>query len=335
MKAFLKKILIFFVLLGVVQLILIAALPYYHGNELMMKKMLEFQRSENQYNAVIFGSSRLYRHVDPQKLKDSLQSYNFYNFALPGTFNAEQSFLFENFVSDLDSGSIKLGIMELSMLDTLRKPNVSSLKGTYSMNNDQLLYAINYINASSWSTSQKKSTKEKYIEAWKNRLITFQKFRGILFYLKLLVNPPTQRTDGYLPLRLDNDHRLQIRRKQFKKDTSQLAVQIQAAREARSFKAQSINKVLYERVIKLISIAQSKGIHLVFVIPPKLSTIEYKELLPITNVIPKTHMIEMYDHLKYPFCYESGYSFDFAHLNQSGAEMFSSLLSTEIKKIIY
>ena len=75
-------------------------LPYYYGNELFAKKLAYYNKHQENYNTVIFGSSRMYRQVIPDLLDSILIQDNIssFNFASQACFNPESYYLYENFI---------------------------------------------------------------------------------------------------------------------------------------------------------------------------------------------------------------------------------------------
>ena len=93
-----------------------------------------------------------------------------------------------------------------------------------------------------------------------------------------------------------------------------------------------LNKILLKKILDLIKISKNKKIHLIYLIPPKVTN--YKKLNLYKQKIPKNNIIDLYNQKKYPLLYNNKYSFDSGHLNSKGAEFLTKYLSIEFQKII-
>ena len=122
----------------------------------------------------------------------------------------------------------------------------------------------------------------------------------------------------------------------FHSDYSLLNKRITAAKTIGKLKNNNVelNEIHRKYLLRLISKSQNKGIHLVFVLPPRLDLEFYKELIPIVNSLPKSNTIELASFPEYKEFYKIENSFDSGHLNILGARLFSEEIAKKTKEIL-
>ena len=139
-----------------------------------------------------------------------------------------------------------------------------------------------------------------------------------------------QEVHGFYPydkyLNNPNKKRAQNRWKNFHSDTTQLTKRIHASSQI-DFSKSKFNSTHYEKLSDLISMSKDIGIELIFVLPPRLVEGAYPELVPVLNRLPQKNVISLYDYQKFSELYLAENSFDIAHLNAKGADIFSKYLA--------
>jgi hypothetical protein len=76
MNKIIKNILILFVVILFLSTIINAFVPFYWGDYTQTTKILHYKENPNKYNALFFGGSLEYRHINPSKVDASLKKQN-------------------------------------------------------------------------------------------------------------------------------------------------------------------------------------------------------------------------------------------------------------------
>ena len=152
MGTFIKRIVIFSLLLLLLQIAIDFLLPYGYGNEDYLYKQAEYKEKEKDFNTVVFGSSRMYRHLNVSLLDSLIPELQIttYNFATPGSYNPESYYLYSQFLNHLDSGKVKLAYLELMPLNYISTENILSVKSNYWNTNAFFYYSLSYISNASF-----------------------------------------------------------------------------------------------------------------------------------------------------------------------------------------
>ncbi len=336
MKKFFKRTSVFILVLLIFFTFKKFFTPYYLGDKTIYAKYTDFSKQPEKYNTVIFGSSRLYRHINSHLL-DSLMStrnYSTYNFAAPGTFVPAAYFLFDNFIDSQKSRTINRAFLELQTLSHYSDDNCTTTIASYWNNIKYLNFSFNYIKQSDYTVETKKQLLNCYLKSF---LFGYYDFSS---YLNLF--RPTELDEigyrGYLSLEeamnVKRENVSLINRWQdFHSDTSDLKKRINAAIYAEKLLKNSFNTYHHKYLTSLIEKSKNSGIELFFIIPPRLSQDQYEELIPLAKALPQNHIIKLYNYSDYSEFYRAEYSFDIGHLNTEGANLFTKYLAEEIKKL--
>ncbi|MCW3082643.1 MAG: hypothetical protein JWP12_9 [Bacteroidetes bacterium] len=340
MKRFLRQLFIFCLLF--LLLAWLAHLPdrdKYSGSPYYSKKYTYYKQHSAQYNAVVFGSSRMFRQVNPDVLDSVLGAYHFstYNLGAPATFNPEEYFLYEQLLEE-DHAHLKYAFLELQPLNKISELNVDSKRNYYWMNFKYLRFATQYILRSNDSAALKKQQIDAYCQSYVNNKFDFS---GVLTLFKKKENSAaTDATkNGFYSLNDEmndtpGEDEFSFRLNAFLKDTTVLNERRKGSEQAFSKKliAAEANVCHMNKLKKLIAKSEEAGIHLFFVMPPKLNAADYAALLPIMQQLPEANVIQLADVKTFPQLYLASNSFDIGHLNKKGAAVFSALLANEIAK---
>ncbi|GAB5526234.1 MAG: hypothetical protein Roseis2KO_41060 [Roseivirga sp.] len=311
-----------------IQLVIQVTLPYYHGNKLYWEK-ISFFEEQGEYNAVCFGSSRMYRQVDPERLNHTMRDIKLFNFGVTGAFNPESYFLFENFIDDLDSGQIKLAILELQDLDTLVETEIKTVRSSYW--NKDLLYAINYINDDGFHSMKRSKALRQYIIGYVYGLTNFSKISAFEHFLGV---QKSRGKDGFYSLdnQMADSHSPGLARRSLALRDSLIvnARKAVAAFPQDNADVMKANKTHLKKLCHLIDKSEKKGIELYFVIAPKLTS--YQALRAIEKSIPN-RVINLGSYFEYPEFYSIENSFDIKHLNGQGLKMFTDALARKVHEL--
>jgi hypothetical protein len=301
--------------------------PYYLGDDMFSEKHEEYFSHPNQYNTVIFGSSRMYRHLNPAIIDSSYgkAELSTYNFASPGTFNPATYYLYENFLDEIQENTLKYVFIELQPLANYQGDNCLTTEASYWNSTKFLYFTYNYIQDSSYDGNLVGELYSCYLSSYLFGFYDFSPFLNV-------IRPPSMGdlwNDGYISIeeamRIKSENLgLKKRWDDFHSDTTSLTERVRAAQIADSLHTESsVNRYHLNYVLDLIQRSEEKGLDLVFVLQPRLTSIQYEEILPIASVLPKKNVITMHSYRMFEEFYLSKYSFDVGHLNTEGSTIFT------------
>lgn len=322
--------------LGVYILTLIVmdmVLPYYYGNHGYMDKFHEFNRHPNQYNAVAFGSSRIYRGFDPTQISLLTNGkIRFYNFGTDGTIAPESYYLYEKFVQQVPKGSIELAIVEISNLNPIQDKNIGTTRGSYWITLENLIFSYQYIQ----NTSDLSYTFGKYLKQYYHKLVDITKIKSGIRNM-FFVNKP-EGIHGYYPYELDmqntkNKERkvlLQNKSQELRQDSTYFKEVKSEVRLTRQDHSHSVNKAHLNKLRYLTELSKTKNIDVYYLIMPGtgygLNQSDLYPLLSSTGI----QIIDMSNPDSFGMFYENELYFDRSHLNMTGSRVFAKQLLTRL-----
>ncbi len=313
--------------------------PYY-GNKYYIDKHEYFTKNQDKYNAVILGSSRLYRHMNPKILDDILKDYktSTFNLAAPATTNPEVYYLYEKLLETIPKNHLNYAFVELQTLNKIKNKNLTSVRNYYFHNLESLSFSIKYCLASNRLFNRKIEMINKYILSYVYKILN--PFSG---YKEITSNKSNAKglyigknKDGFYSLDeqmsdIGGINHLTKRSTSFlKNDSTFLEKKISRANKifSRKNNVQFINETHLKKAKDLIEKSKQRGVHLIFIIPPDTSA--RKELIAIKEKLPSKHIIEIANPKKYPKLYQIEFTFDRGHLNKKGANLFTKYVANEI-----
>lgn len=342
MKKFLQHTLVFIGIFWILNLIPHAFLSPYFGNKWYTVKYRHFAKNQEQFNAVIWGSSRIDRHADPGALSAALQDHqvSFFNIGCPGTYSPEELYLYEMFLGSLEQHPIDYAFLELQPLREPGGPNQFTWKGLYWMNLDYCVFSTRAVLDARFRVHRKGTAiltvgityAKRFLSGWKALFFRYQELPG-----RAMLG---RNGDGFYPLddaladREGTDTSLANRQAEFLADTTVLDERRLLADAAFSGKVRPyLNEAYLGKLLALIEASDKQGVHLVYIIPPRLA--RYGELVALKDRLPPRHIIELADPRKYPELYQVDYSFDVGHLNKKGAAVFTRYLVQQLKRTVF
>lgn len=336
MKKFLINFILFLLPFIIIHIVLSNFLNPYSGNTLYETKIKHVRQNKSKYNTLIFGSSRMYRHIDTKLMDSIMTDYSFssFNLGTPGTFNPEVYFLYKNFLNSSYSSQYQYTFIELTPLIPATHINMTSDRGTYWLNLDNLNFSLRYILHSKIGKNKLKEI-FYYILTYLYKIGNLSKYKSFFRInsnseYKHIIN-----NQGYYSLNRSMKHNskpknsYKQRLENFLRDTTKLQKRINISKQVKIPHKKYFNAVHLKRLKGFIKESEQKGIHIFFVIPPRLT--DYKEIRAIQNFLPKKNIIDLSNAKKYPKLYKVEYSFDIGHLNDKGANLFTKYLVDEVK----
>lgn len=320
-------------------------LPYYWGNPWYSSKIQELEESRSQLpEAFFFGSSRIYRQLKPEVFDStfsalSTQELSSYNLGAPSTFTPQTYYLYRNFLESDLSENTRYVFLELMEIDTLSEQTLHQERTNYWMNFRDLSLVLQSL----WqdpqlSTNSRWKSFRRYSASWLEQLFRLGHFKEQLLNDNYYSREFTG-TAGYYPLEAElaqTQHpaireNFELRREILAQNPEQLKKPA-ALQETRPQHMDNwLNQPHLERLRKIISDSEKRGIHVIFLLTPRHAT---PQLLRLSQEIPEPNIINLSDPGEYPGFYDPELSFDIGHLNRKGSRIFSIEVAREFSKII-
>lgn len=190
MRKFIKNVLVFIVIYLLLVQVNYLLTPYYWGNKTYAEKINYLELNQNIDNSKIFyfGSSRIYRHLNPVII-DSVLNYNSvsrlksFNLGTDGNFNPESFYLYEKFLESEVSKNTKVAILEVTDIKKNNWEDLLNERSYYYQNLSTYQYLI-------------KSFYKDINESKKQRLFMSLK-NTALFFVKLIKPPNYKKISQY------------------------------------------------------------------------------------------------------------------------------------------
>jgi hypothetical protein len=314
---------------------------WYYGNDALRVKMDDYGSQSGLYNTAMIGSSCIFWNLDPV-LFDSLQpaawGIHSFNFGSGGTIPPETYHILDNLLARYDH-SLRQIIVELR--DDIHFPahHVNTLRKRYFMNPRWYAYVVRSGTGSPVPREERHTVFRRYGLALLERLCNIDYFNSIYGPADELDNLNRKRegsfrnrsVQGFLPVLYNREIEV---REAFLKDTSQLAF---VASQVRSFKGPGgsvyVNKFHVDHIQGVINKCNSKGIHVVFLIHPKLDPVYVQRTVALARYIPENHLIDLSDPDAFPELYLVKNSLNNNHFNIRGTEILSNLAARKFTEI--
>lgn len=345
MKSFINKLLIFFFLYCTISLVISYLTPYHWGNPWFSSKIQFLKKNHNnKYNTFFFGSSRVYRQIDPEVFDGTFNSnstieISSFNLGAPATFNPQSYYLYEKFINSEPSNKTEFCFIELMDVDLLSDYFLHQERTTYWQNYSEILFVGNSI----YSNNQL-NLKNK-IKSGLNYSISYMENLLHLGHFGSQIINPDYYDDKYLGLQkdgffsLDNDYkttkdetvkkRLLERKESIIKNPNLIDDRKLKISNFYNDFSNNYDKVNLNRILELIEKSKQKGIQLIFILSPRNGS---QQLINLSRQIPEMNIIDMSNPNNYDILYKNENSFDVGHLNSKGAVLYSKMLALAFKK---
>ncbi|WP_234571543.1 putative rhamnosyl transferase [Rhodohalobacter sp. 614A] len=343
MKRFCKKIVIFVFIFFLLSQAIGLLAPYHWGNPWFSSKIrtLDERNKSDLPDAYFFGSSRVYRQIDPSVFDSvysnlSNQKISSFNLGAQATFAPQVYHLYEHFLdSELSANAKeKYAFVELTHVQNLGNEVMHQERTTYWINFNELRFISSYV-ANHPGMSYQESIKYyikygiSFIENMFNLGHFGQSYLSPGYYKAEYLGPSS---NGYVPLDYELNtttdstliHHYTERREALADSSSLLDVRAQTTQNHFKSISDELNEVHLKRILKLIEDSKEKNIQLIFLLSPRNTR---QSLVNLYHAIPESHKIQLADPENFPELYELQYSFDAGHLNSDGAKIYSTLLA--------
>ncbi|MGC1307721.1 MAG: hypothetical protein WA885_10855 [Phormidesmis sp.] len=298
-----------------------------------------YQAHKDDYNALFFGSSRVYSHIIPAVFDEVAQANNVavnsYNFGIPAMRSIDSTVLLETVLANPPK-NLKWVFFE-SILDKGYEPfpNARTHRAMYWHNWKNTAFAARYILSSDESLPQKAVLLSSHllpflyhqmnVGRWVEQISPSEFSAGE----KEVVAEFTA-SEGYYALTDESDPR----RQDFLHNLADYQAQVANLSEFQSGSALaepylSDNKaMLLRRVSKVV---QSVGAEPIFIEPPSLHFPD--DFAAARQLGTIAHLLSYKDPARFPQLYQVDRRYDADHLNESGSREFTRLLSEDFSAI--
>lgn len=352
MEKIVNNIILLLLLVLLLSSIINFSTPFYWGDYTQTTKILHYKSKPEQYNALFFGGSLEYRHINPTVIDNIAQQNNIelssFNIAVDGH-NIIQQIRDIDGVLEINNPNLKYLFVSLSSEPYFYKPNKNTSKWISWQS------ATSYINAMRILPTLDDAWMEKLKFMWYYTVSFFKKMFNLGICTDLIqsyIDRPKldkaylgKNNDGFFPY--DDEEKLLIEdykwADQFVLESNEVYKKNKSHRDSLtnsikiSFSQYDSTTTPNEQelaVLKnVIEKGAEKGIDVYFILPPRART-SYSFLLPIYNALPKERCIELADPYKYPEFYTVENGYNFHHLNKKGANLYSNILGQRIVNLI-
>lgn len=347
-----KRFILKFGLIGLASLTLLnilkefAPTQYYWGNDLYKKKIehLERRLANNTLNENVyfFGSSRIYRQINPLVFDSLVLDKKFVSFNLgsKGTFAPQSYYLYRGFLESELASHTDFVFLELSDIYPSGNRNLGGERSTYWQNwNDYRFILKSVFNNKSYSWKNKLSIVSTNSMSFFLKLFQFKQFKTILMED---LSAPSINDKGYYTSQgyrsLDEqlelaENRLDSAVLNKRKETlhnGKFDKNLDNAYEAFS-ESEKLDIEHMKTINRLIEVSKTKKIHLVFLLPPFRPS---ENLTTLYQNIDTNHRLEVTNPKRYPYLTKKRYFFDADHLNKNGATIFTKEVVDKFNTIL-
>lgn len=344
MNKFIGRITLFISAYLIISSIVSMFTPYHWGNPWFSSKVQFLNKADDHnYNTFFFGSSLVYRQIDPYVFDSTLNSHekktsHSFNLGAPATFNPQSYYLYDHFLKSPASKNTKYCFIELRDVDLFNDYFLHQERATYWQNYPDLKFIFNSI----YSNPNLKAKRK--LHSYRNYSISYLEKIFHLGHFGQQINSPSYYSDdyvgvsGFFPLEVEltstRDPRvknsLQSRKKAIIMDSSLVSKRKRRIIEEYADTREYFDDLHLKRINEMIEESIDKGIHLTFIISPRYAN---REILNLSSRILSNHVIDMANPGKFSSLYDLENSFDVSHLNTKGAREYTRLLAEEFLKI--
>lgn len=321
MKQFVLKVLLFVITIIVLLRIFDIFLPYHYGNRIYSEKIKLFRLNKKDYNTVFFGSSRIHNQINPAIFDKKNKGIKSFNFGVQATFNPESYYLLEKFLKSTDSDHIEYIFLEILKLSDINPSNSLTIRGYYWSNFNYLFYINKYIYQSNLSTLKKIKLAGKYLRSYAFKQIDINRFQ--YWKQQISIENFEGHVNGFSPLKNVTLKSYRI----FHSDTSKNYIKPSHELTKELIFKTNQNYGHINKLNSLRALAKEKNIELFYILTPRSSNFSFA--LQVLKSLPKNRVLNLANQKEYPDLYLTKYSFDIAHLNEDGSNIFTSIICKE------
>lgn len=337
MRRFLSKTAAFFAALLLLSLALNTAVPYHWGNVWFSTKIRYLEQTSDQQNAYFFGSSRIYRHLNPAVFDrvveaNSQRELSTFNLGAPATFSPQTYFLLSKFIESDLAIETEAIFLELSSVEGLGSDVLHQERTSYWQNWKDSVF-VTRVMAERKDRDIFRQTKNAltYWLSYIENLFNVGQFRD------MLLSPDYFKAE-YLGTRRDGFYSLEAELKTTKNEALKAGLLLKREglveskiqkRRAEIEKAfgneyNRVSPTHINRIRELIEAAADRDIRLVFVITPCQLN---EQVVSLHDAIPEHNRLPV-DYLKlHRELYRKEFLFNIGHFNDEGSRRWTEHLA--------
>lgn len=313
---------------------------------LVSEKMEYFESNKDNYDVVFIGSSRVYRHVDPEVFDEylSTQGYDIqtFNFGFYGMKMPETYFWLEK-VIDLQPKNLKWIVIEANLDNAYENLN--------NARNNRVMYwhtpkhtenTLKYIAGSDDSLPRKSVSIYSHLVPFFYNFVNLGDMSKVFLSSSGLTDYKTSATSysdflgeslsGYKSLDDEPGEGYKRTNQRFISNFSNFQQQVTRFGEKIDHDSVSMDPSRRELIRQFTELVESSGATPIFVIPPKLKTEAHTLQLHKDDYLES--LLAYNDPEKYPDLYQLEYRFDPEHLNDKGSKEFTKLIAKEFEQYL-
>lgn len=337
MRFFLLRVFGFFFLLAAVLWGGRSLAPYYYANPILVDKFTHL-RSENDYNMVIFGSSRTFRQVDARLLDEALDlGKRTFNLGAGGTFGLEVLYNAEHFLRSNDLRDLELLMVEIQLPQIIDDSNMHVPRSKYFLDYERYLCAVDF-SAKYYSRPEAIEYIQNFTNSWLEQLFNIGLVRaqlyGILSRIKVGGTVYDERS-GFIPLDDELPRKSYVKRRdEFLQNINSYEAEFRFGIADRQTTIRDIGTKYLQAHQDLIELGQQQGVRVIFVLLPSGFQLDQQDTQLLYGLLPEGAKIDVGSYEKWPMLYDSNLYFDRGHLNEEGATLLTSILATELRQVL-
>ncbi len=329
-------------IVAVISQLAIMSMPFTWGNIRLNTKFETYAAENEKYNTLLIGASTTYRHINTTQFDSIINiqqpelNIKSFNFGIPANRTPQSVYMLENLIK-YDKSNIKYVVIDLSELTKMGADNLHKKEMIFWYTPNNILDVMK----ASWE-SEKGITKKISVPGLhafsfceKSLLIGMgpalvQQHSGLNydertlgpdkkgFYSldqEMIDDPEGDLASRYSELRTQDTIDYRTKRCQFLFDKY---------KDSKT----NPNKTIEKNLEDLIKYCESNDIKLVIMLSQRLGD-RYEYLIPLFNQLPPENRIGFQDPSAYPMLNDKNNLFDLAHLNATGAKLFTEIFAGE------
>ncbi|MEQ9423696.1 MAG: hypothetical protein RJQ09_04705 [Cyclobacteriaceae bacterium] len=293
-------------------------------SDLVKEKFDDYKASIQEYDAVVIGSSKVYRHISPKIIGDKT-GLNLFNFGIPHLLVPRSIELAKKLV--IENPSLKILVFELS---TPILANRGLSESIYSIDHNDTYKLLKHYLTIDYSLDFKRKNIRRVVNHWGFKYFGFGLSTTANRYFDTQMSTmEVPKSNGYISLehelKITNDPMLKKR-----KNSVLSEIELENIKKINSSQIFDIWELdpLSNDVLQLIEFCESNNVKLIYLISPLWFTRDQiKYIQSLKGELGEKYIIDLSIADKYPEFYMRKHLFDKGHLNDSGSEIFSKLLA--------
>lgn len=316
MKRFSLKIFVWCLGILFVGLFLMSNKKYkFYGNGEAKLKVDYYSKNSEKYNTLIFGSSRMYRHINPTLL-DSATSHKIkaYNLASGGTFFSESLYQFYHTPIDENIKFVIFEVQDILPFET----NSYSGKILYYHDLPTTNFEVKY---------------HLLNDDWNSIYLSATHFISNIFYFKKIGQQDVNnreflsKSNGYYPLEKEYDrfNSVKSQRDAYMKDTTKVYESV-----SQILPKKQMNATWKNEIKALKKECENRGIQLILVAPLFSDPMDLSFIKQDSN----TKILDFTSRQKFREFYNFKHVYDNGHLNMLGSKIFTQKFADSLNTIL-